>query len=175
MASDTQPIAALAKFPPGYGKPQELLIQAVAAGPQATLHLPDPRRAVIVEGVVQEIEPSQDVVDRLIERSYENGSPRRRLDCTSVLEQAPTIGTRSFDERGVQFVELGDHSFADDSRPLIGREPLELRSGPDPVVSHGVKVDRERLLVGDVASATTCRGAPQSGLPGLSWSRVAGL
>lgn len=122
MASDTgQPTAALAKFPPAYGKAQELLaweavraelesakqywlsitggdgpphvrpldglwlderwfyggspatrhIQAVADGPQATLHLPDPWRAVIVEGVIEEVEPPQDLVDRLIARSYE--------------------------------------------------------------------------------------------------------
>lgn len=53
------------------GSPETRHIQAVAASPQATLHLPDPWRAVIVEGVVEEIEPSQDLVDRLIEGSYE--------------------------------------------------------------------------------------------------------
>jgi nitroimidazol reductase NimA-like FMN-containing flavoprotein (pyridoxamine 5'-phosphate oxidase superfamily) len=122
MGSDTkQPVAALARFPSGYGTPHELLawetvraelesakqywlsitgadrpphvrpldgvwiderwfyggspetrhVQAVAASPQATLHLPDPWRAVIVEGVVEEVEPPQDLVDRLIARSYE--------------------------------------------------------------------------------------------------------
>jgi hypothetical protein len=53
------------------GSPETRHIQAVAARPQATLHLPDPWRAVIVEGVVEEVEPSQDLVDRLIEGSFQ--------------------------------------------------------------------------------------------------------
>ena len=53
------------------GAPGTVHIRTVEANPQAVMHLPDPMRAVIVEGVVRRVSPAPELAQRMADLANE--------------------------------------------------------------------------------------------------------